>query len=198
MKKTILWVVLGLIVLVVGVVGYSYNDLQRADEQVEQQWSEVVNQYQRRADLIPNLVETVKRYAEHEEGVFVDVAKARQQVNNIQVTPEMLNDPQAVAQYQNAQGALTQSLGRLIAVAENYPDLKANQTFENLMTQLESTENRVTVARNRYIETVRDYNVLVRTFPGNIAAMIIGMDKKPNFSVANEEAISTAPKVEFN
>ncbi|MBV7434020.1 LemA family protein [Cardiobacteriaceae bacterium TAE3-ERU3] len=198
MKKTVLWVVLGLVVLVVAVVGYSYNDLQRADEQVEQQWSEVVNQYQRRADLIPNLVETVKRYAEHEEGVFVDVAKARQQVNNIQVTPDMLNDPQAVAQYQNAQGALTQSLGRLIAVAENYPDLKANQTFENLMTQLESTENRVTVARNRYIESVRDYNVLVRTFPGNIAAMIIGMDKKPNFSVANEDAISTAPKVEFN
>lgn len=198
MKKTVLWVVLGLVVLVVAVVGYSYNDLQRADEQVEQQWSEVVNQYQRRADLIPNLVETVKRYAEHEEGVFVEVAKARQQVNNIQVTPGMLNDPQAVAQYQNAQGALTQSLGRLIAVAENYPDLKANQTFENLMTQLESTENRVTVARNRYIESVRDYNVLVRTFPGNIAAMIIGMEKKPNFSVANEDAISTAPKVEFN
>lgn len=198
MKKTVLWVVLGLVVLVVAVVGYSYNDLQRADEQVEQQWSEVVNQYQRRADLIPNLVETVKRYAEHEEGVFVEVAKARQQVNNIQVTPDMLNDPQAVAQYQNAQGALTQSLGRLIAVAENYPDLKANQTFENLMTQLESTENRVTVARNRYIESVRDYNVLVRTFPGNIAAMIIGMQKKPNFSVANEDAISTAPKVEFN
>ena len=198
MKKTVLWVVLGLIVLVVAVVGYSYNDLQRADEQVDKQWSEVINQYQRRADLIPNLVETVKRYAEHEEGVFVDVAKARQQVNNIQVTPEMLNDPQAVAQYQNAQGALTQSLGRLIAVSENYPDLKANETFKDLMAQLEGTENRVAVARNRYIETVRDYNVLVRTFPGNIAAMIIGMDKKANFSVANEEAISTAPKVEFN
>lgn len=197
MKKTLLWVVLGLVALVVAVVGYSYNDLQRADVNVEAQWSEVVNQYQRRADLVPNLVETVKGYAEHEEKVFVEVSKARQQVNNIKVTPEMLNDPQAVAQYQQAQSALTESLGRLIAVSERYPDLKANQTFENLMTQLESTENRVSVARNRYIETVRDFNTLVRTFPANIAAMIIGMDAKPNFSVANEDAISTAPKVDF-
>lgn len=197
MKKTALWVILGIVIVVVGVVGYSYNDLQRADEQVEASWSQVVSQYRRRVDLIPNLVASVKRYAEHESSVFVDVAKARQQVNTIQVSAEMRDDPQAMAQYQQAQNALGQSLGRLLAVSERYPDLKANEAFAYLMAQLEGTENRVSVERKNYIDSVRRFNVLVRTFPGNITAKLFGMKKKANFSVADEAAISTAPKVNF-
>jgi LemA protein len=188
---------LAILVLVLGLSGCGYNTFQSLDEESKAAWSEVLNQYQRRADLVPNLVETVKGYAEHEEKVLTEVAEARSKVGSMQVTPEVLNDPDAFAKFQAAQGQLTSALSRLMAVAENYPNLKADQGFRDLQAQLEGTENRITVARNRYIEAVKEYNVAVRQFPNNLTAMVFGYNTKPNFSVENEKAISTAPKVEF-
>jgi LemA protein len=177
--------------------GCGYNQFQSLDEEAKASWSEVLNQYQRRADLVPNLVETVKGYAAHEQEVLTDVANARSKVGSMQVTPELLNDPEAFAKFQAAQGQLTGALSRLMAVAENYPNLKADQGFRDLQAQLEGTENRVTVARNRYIETIKDYNVAVRSFPNNLTAMMFDYKAKPTFAVENEKAISSAPKVEF-
>lgn len=181
----------------VGMTGCGYNNLQAQDEQVTAAWSEVVNQYQRRDDLIPNLVEVVKKYAQHEEDVFTEVAQARSQAGSVQVTPEVLNDPQAMERYQQAQAQMDGALSRLMAISERYPELKADQRFADLQAQLEGTENRITVARNRYIQEVQSYNTTVRQFPTNITAKVFGMDAKPNFSVANEKEISTAPKVDF-
>ena len=174
-----------------------YNSIQKQDEAVKAQWSEVLNQYQRRADLVPNLVNTVKGYAAHEDKVFTEVADARSRVGSIQVTPELANDPAALAKFQAAQGQLTGALSRLMAVSENYPNLKADGLFQNLQAQLEGTENRITVARNRYIQGVQAYNSLIRTFPNNLTAKMFGYQVKPNFSVENEQAISTAPTVDF-
>jgi len=186
-----------IIFLTLVLTGCGYNKFQSLDEDAKASWSEVLNQYQRRADLVPNLVATVKGYAEHEEKVFTEVADARSKVGSIQVTPEVLNDPDAFAKYQAAQGQLTQALSHLMAVTENYPNLKADQGFRDLQAQLEGTENRVTVARNRYIETIKDYNVAIRSFPQNLTAMMFGYKTKPSFTVDNEKAISTAPAVNF-
>ncbi|HYE35933.1 LemA family protein [Methylocaldum sp.] len=177
--------------------GCGYNTLQQQDEQIKASWSEVVNQYQRRADLVPNLVNVVKGYAGHERDVLTQVTEARSRVGTVQATPELLNDPQAFSRFQAAQGELSGALSRLMAVAENYPQLKADSLFRDLQAQLEGTENRITVARNRYIASVQDYNVTVRSFPTNITAGIFGMQVKPNFTVENEQGISTAPKVDF-
>ena len=177
--------------------GCGYNTLQSTDEQVKAAWSEVLNQYQRRADLVPNLVNVVKGYASHEKEVLEAVTVARSRVGSIQATPELVNDEQAFAKFQAAQGELTSALSRLLVVSENYPQLKADASFRDLQAQLEGTENRVTVARNRYIAAVKEYNVTVRTFPNNLTAMLFGYKTKPSFSVENEKAISTAPKVEF-
>ncbi|TFW31827.1 LemA family protein [Massilia horti] len=177
--------------------GCGYNQFQQKDEAIKAAWSEVVNQYQRRADLIPNLVATVKGYASHEKDTLEAVTRARAAATSIQVTPETLNDPQAFARFQQAQGELTGALSRLMAVSENYPNLKADTSFRDLQSQLEGTENRITVARQRYIVAVQDYNVAVRSFPTNVTAMIFGYKPKPNFTVANESAISTAPTVNF-
>jgi len=186
-----------LLSLSLGLSGCGYNKFQSLDEEAKASWSEVLNQYQRRADLVPNLVATVKGYAEHEEKVLTEVADARSKVGSMQVTPEVLNDPDAFAKFQAAQGQLTQALSHLMAVSENYPNLKADQGFRDLQAQLEGTENRVTVARNRYIETIKEYNVAIRSFPNNLTAMMFGYKTKPSFTVENEKAISTAPKVEF-
>jgi LemA protein len=188
---------LAIVALLLSLSGCGYNTFQSLDEESKAAWSEVLNQYQRRADLVPNLVETVKGYAEHEKEVLTEVAEARSKVGSMQVTPEVLNDPEAFAKFQAAQGQLTSALSRLMAVAENYPNLKADQGFRDLQAQLEGTENRVTVARNRYIQTVKEYNTAVRSFPNNLTAMVFGYKTKPNFSVENEKAISAAPKVEF-
>lgn len=177
--------------------GCGYNALQAQDEQTNAAWSEVVNQYQRRADLVPNLVQVVERYAPHEQEVFSEVAEARARVGSVQLTPEALNDPQAMAQYQEAQDQMTSALSRLMMVSERYPELKADALFQDLQAQLEGTENRIAVARNRYIEAVRNYNTTVRQFPTNITAKVFGMQAKPNFTVENEAAISTAPAVNF-
>jgi len=158
----------------------------------------VLNQYQRRADLVPNLVSVVKGYAEHEKEVFTQVADARSRVGSMQVTAEVLNDPEAFAKFQAAQGQMTSALSRLMAIAENYPNLKADQSFRDLQAQLEGTENRITVARNRYIETIKVYNVAVRSFPQNLTAMMFGYKTKPSFTVENEKAISVAPTVSFD
>jgi LemA protein len=178
--------------------GCGYNSLQSKDESVKAAWSEVVNQYQRRADLIPNLVDTVKGYAAQEQKVLIGVTEARAKVGSIQVTPEILNNPDLFAKYQAAQGQLTSALKSLLVVTENYPQLKSDQNFRELQSQLEGTENRITVARNRYIQAVQDYNVTVRSFPSNLTAKMFGFPVKPNFSVANEQEISTAPKVNFD
>jgi LemA protein len=188
-------VVLLLLALVLS--GCGYNAIQKQDEAVKAQWSEVLNQYQRRADLVPNLVNTVKGYAAHEDKVFSEVSDARSRVGSIQVTPELANDPAALAKFQAAQGQLTGALSRLMAVSESYPNLKADGLFQNLQAQLEGTENRITVARNRYIQGVQDYNSLIRTFPNNLTAKMFGYQVKPNFTVENEKAISTAPTVDF-
>ncbi len=177
--------------------GCGYNTFQSGDEATKAAWSEVINQYQRRADLVPNLVNTVQGYASHEKEVLTQVTQARAQVGSLQVTPELINDPQAFAKFQQAQAGLTSALSRLLAVAENYPNLKADGAFRDLQAQLEGTENRITVARNRYIKAVEAYNVSVRTFPNNLTAMVFGYQVKPNFSVENEKAISVAPKVDF-
>lgn len=177
--------------------GCGYNQIQINDEQVNAAWSEVLSQYQRRADLIPNLVATVQGYAAHEKDVLTRVTEARASVAGIKATPELINDPQAFAKFQQAQGELSGALSRLLVVAENYPQLKADANFRDLQAQLEGTENRITVARNRYIKAVQEYNVSVRTFPNNLTAMVMGWKTKANFSVENEKAIATPPKVDF-
>lgn len=177
--------------------GCGYNDFQRLDEQTKSAWAEVLNQYQRRADLIPNLVATVKGEANFEQETLTRVIEARSRATAIQVTPEMLDDPQALQRFQQAQGELGGALSRLLAVAENYPNLKANQGFQDLRVQLEGTENRVTVARNKYIAAVQEYNVLARSFPSNLTAMIFSYAPKSGFTVTNEAEISRPPTVDF-
>lgn len=177
--------------------GCGYNTLQSQDEQVNASWSEVLNQYQRRADLVPNLVNVVKGYAAHEKDVLIQVTNARAQVGQVRATPELINDPQAFQKFQAAQGELSSALSRLMVVAENYPQLKADSLFRDLQAQLEGTENRITVARNRYIQAVQTYNTTVRQFPGNLTAKMFGFKVKPNFTVQNEREISNAPKVDF-
>lgn len=190
-------IVLG-VLMTSGLWGCGYNDLQGLDEDTKAAWSEVVNQYQRRADLIPNLVATVKGYAAHEKETLEGVVQARAQATGIQVTPEMLKDPAAFEQFQKAQAGLTSALGRLIAIAENYPNLKADQNFRDLQSQLEGTENRITVARKRYIDRVAEYNKMVRYFPTNLTAkFILHLDERPNFSVADEKAVAKPPEVKF-
>jgi LemA protein len=181
-----------------GLSGCGYNKIQNQDEAVKSAWSEVLNQYQRRADLVPNLVATVKGFAAQEERVLVEVTEARAKVGSIQLTPELINDPAAFAKFQAAQGELTQALKSLLAVTENYPELKSNENFRDLQVQLEGTENRVTVARNRYIDAVRSYNVTIREFPTNLTAKMFDYEVKQNFTVQNEAAISTAPSVQFD
>jgi LemA protein len=183
--------------LATSLTGCGYNDFQRLDEQSQSAWSEVLNQYQRRADLIPNIVATVKGEANFEQETLTRVIEARAKATSIQVTPETLNNPAAMQQFQAAQGELGSALSRLMVVVEQYPNLKANQGFSDLRVQLEGTENRITVARNRYIQTVQEYNVLARSFPTNLTAMVFGYSPKANFQVANEAAISTPPTVDF-
>lgn len=177
--------------------GCGYNTIQGQDEQIKASWSEVLNQYQRRADLVPNLVNTVKGYAAQEERVLTEVTNARAHVGSLQVTPELANDPEALKKFQDAQGELSGALSRLLVVSENYPQLKSDGAFRDLQAQLEGTENRITVARNRYIQSVQAYNVTVRSFPNNLTAKLFGYSTKPNFTVENEAAISSAPKVDF-
>jgi LemA protein len=177
--------------------GCGYNTFQLQDEQVKADWAEVLNQYQRRSDLVPNLVNVVKGYAIHEKEVLEAVTASRAKVGSIQATPELVNDEQAFAKFQAAQGELTSALSRLMVVVENYPQLKADALFRDLQAQLEGTENRITVARNRYIAAVKDYNITVRSFPSNLTAMMFSYKTKPSFTVENEKAISTAPKVDF-
>jgi LemA protein len=177
--------------------GCGYNDFQTKDEATKAAWSEVVNQYQRRADLIPNLVNTVKGYASHERETLEAVTRARASATSFQITPEVLNNPEAFQKFQQVQGELSSALSRLMVVSEKYPDLKADTSFRDLASQLEGTENRITVARQRYIASVQDYNVTVRQFPKNLTAMIFGYETKPSFTVENEKAISTAPAVDF-
>jgi LemA protein len=174
-----------------------YNDFQSKDEATKAAWSEVVNQYQRRADLIPNLVNTVKGYAAHEKETLEAVTRARAAATSFQITPEVLENPQAFQKFQQVQGELSSALSRLMAVSENYPQLKADTSFRDLQSQLEGTENRITVARQRYIQTVQEYNILARSFPTNLTAMMFGYNVKPNFTVENERGISTAPAVNF-
>jgi len=193
MRASALWTV----ILATQLAGCGYNKFQSQDEQVKAAWSEVVNQYQRRADLIPNLVETVKGFAPQERDVLLGVTEARSKIGSIQATPELINDPQAFQKFHAAQGDLTSALSRLMVVVEMYPELKSDQNFRDLQAQLEGTENRITVARNRYIATVQDYNVTVRSFPSNVTAMIFGYKTKPNFTVENEAAISKPPPVSF-
>lgn len=188
-------VVLALVLSLLG--GCGYNRIQQTDEAVKAQWSEVLNQYQRRADLIPNLVNTVKGFAAQEERVLSQVTNARARVGSMQLTAEDAADPAKLAAFQQAQGELSGALSRLLVVSERYPELRSNQNFLELQSQLEGTENRITVARNRYIAGVREYNTLVRRFPVNLTAMVFGYEVKPNFSVENEAAISAPPSVEF-
>lgn len=189
---------LSALLMVLTLSGCGYNTFQSLDEEVTSNWSEVLNQYQRRADLVPNLVSTVKGYAAHEKEVLTAVADARSKVGSIQATPELLNDEAAFARFQQAQSQMTSALSRLMAVAENYPQLKADTSFLNLQAELSGTENRVAVARNRYIKAVKEYNVAVRSFPNNLTAMMFGYKTKPNFTVENEQAISKPPVVDFN
>jgi len=186
-----------LAVAVLVLSGCGYNTLQSADEQVKSAWSEVLNQYQRRADLVPNLVETVKAFAKQEMEVLTRVTEARARVGSIQASPDLVENPEAFRRFQQAQGELSGALSRLLVVAENYPQLKSDANFRDLQAQLEGTENRIAVARNRYIKSVEGYNVTVRQFPSNLTAMAFGYKPKPNFSVENERDISTAPKVDF-
>jgi LemA protein len=178
--------------------GCGYNDFQSLDEQTKSAWSEVLNQYQRRADLVPNIVATVKGEAAFEQDTLTKVIEARAKATSIQVTPETLNDPEAFKKFQAAQGELSSALSRLMVVSEQYPSLKANEGFKDLRVQLEGTENRVTVARNRYIQAVQQYNVLARSFPSNLTAMVFGYHPKEGFTVQNEAAISTPPVIDFN
>lgn len=184
--------------MLVALSGCGYNRLQTTDEQTKSAWSEVLNQYQRRADLVPNLVSTVKGYAEHEKTVLEEVTNARAKVSSLTITPELVNDQAAFEKFQAAQGELKSSLSRLLVVSENYPQLQANQNFRDLQSQLEGTENRITVARKRYIDAVQEYNVTVRSFPSNLTAKMFGFSTKANFTVENEQAIAAPPKVDFS
>ena len=186
------------LVVATQLAGCGYNAFQTQDEQVKAAWSEVVNQYQRRADLIPNLVETVKGFAQQERDVLLGVTEARSKVGSIRATPELINDPQAFQKFQAAQGELTSALSRLMVVVEMYPELKSDQNFRDLQAQLEGTENRITVARNRYIGSVQEYNVTVRSFPSNLTAKLFGYQAKANFTVENEAQISKPPQVDFS
>jgi LemA protein len=189
--------VVAVLVATLGLSGCGYNTLQQADEQIKASWSEVLNQYQRRADLVPNLVATVKGFAAQEEKILLGVTEARAKVGSIQATPELVNDPQAFQRFTAAQGELSGALSRLIAIAENYPQLKSDANFRDLQAQLEGTENRIAVARQRYIRAVQDYNVTVRSFPSNLTAMLFGFKEKAQFAVEDEKAIAKPPKVEF-
>jgi LemA protein len=182
----------------VSLSGCGYNDFQRLDEQTKSAWSEVLNQYQRRADLVPNIVATVKGEANFEQETLTKVVEARAKATSMQVSPETLNNPEAFKKFQAAQGELSGALSRLMVVSEQYPNLKANQGFSDLRVQLEGTENRITVARNRYIQTIQEYNVLARSFPSNLTAMVFSYQPKPSFTVQNEAAISVPPTVDFN
>lgn len=195
--KTIGLLVMGL-VLSVTLSGCGYNQFQQLDEETKSAWSEVLNQYQRRADLVPNIVATVKGEANFEQETLTKVIEARAKATSIQVTPELANDPEALKKWNAAQGELSSALSRLLVVSENYPNLKANAAFQDLRAQLEGTENRITVARNKYIKAIQGFNVLAREFPTNLTAMIFGYKVKPNFSVENEAAISKPPTVDFN
>jgi LemA protein len=192
MKK---WIAIAAAVLLLS--GCGYNDFQRLDEQTKSAWSEVLNQYQRRADLVPNLVATVKGEANFEQETLTKVVEARAKATAVQVTPETLNNPEAFQKFQQAQGELSGALSRLLVVSERYPDLKANKGFSDLRVQLEGTENRITVARNRYIQAVQEYNTLARSFPTNLTAMVFNYDPKPSFTVQNEAQISAPPTVDF-
>ena len=187
---------LSLIVLV-AISGCGYNSLQSKDEEIKASWSEVLNQYQRRSDLVPNLVNTVKGYASHEKSVLEEVTEARAKVGTFQVSPELINNEENFKAFTAAQGQLTGALSRLIAVSENYPNLKADGSFRDLQAQLEGTENRITVARNRYIQAVKDFNIIVRSFPSNLTAKIFSIKEKANFAVENEAAIAKPPAVNF-
>jgi LemA protein len=187
-----------ILLITVGLSGCGYNEFQRLDEQVNASWSEVGNQYQRRADLIPNIAATVKGEANFEQETLTKVIEARSKATSIQATPELINDPAAFSKFQQAQGELSSALSRLMVVSEQYPNLKANQGFQDLRVQLEGTENRITVARNRYIKSIADYNILARSFPSNLTAMAMGYSAKPNFSVPNEAEISKTPAVSFD
>lgn len=186
-----------LMLLTLMLSGCGYNQLQTTDEAVTAAWAEVLNQYQRRADLVPNLVNVVKGYAAHEREVLTEVTEARARVGSVQASPELLEDPQAFQRFTQAQGEMTSALSRLLVVAENYPQLKADASFRDLQAQLEGTENRIAVARNRYIKAVQDYNLTVRRFPTNLTAMLFGYDTKPSFTVENERALATPPTVDF-
>jgi LemA protein len=194
MRSVSMWLIA---TVMLAISGCGYNAIQSQDEQVKASWSEVLNQYQRRADLVPNLVNTVKGFANQEKDVFTRVTEARARVGSIQATPELLNDPQAFAKFEAAQAQLTSSLSRLLVVSENYPQLKSDANFRDLQAQLEGTENRIAVARNRYIRAVQDYNTTVRSFPANLTASVFGYKGKPNFSVSNEAEIARPPQVNF-
>jgi LemA protein len=191
--------ILGILAIGATVVlsGCGYNTMQAGDQSIKAAWAEVVNQYQRRSDLIPNLVETVKGFAGQEQAVLLGVTNARAKVGSIQATPELVNDPQAFSRFQAAQGELSSALSRLMVIVENYPQLKSDQNFRDLQAQLEGTENRITVARNRYIKSVQEYNTVVVQFPTNLTAMVFGFKEKPQFTVENEKEISKSPKVDF-
>ena len=186
------------VALTLSLSGCGYNDLQRQDEGIKASWSEVLNQYQRRADLVPNLVNTVKGYAAQEQTVLTEVTNARASVGAIKATPELINDPVAFKKFIDAQNQLQGALSRLLLVAENYPNLKSDALFRDLQSQLEGTENRITVARNRFIDSVQEYNTTVRQFPTNLTAMMFGYDAKPSFQVENEAEISKPPEVRFD
>ena len=194
--RKLLWIVLTALTALM-LSGCGYNEFQTRDEQVKAAWSEVLNQYKRRADLIPNLVATVQGYAQQEKDVFIGVTQARAKATSVNVSPEMVNDPAAMQKFQQAQSELSGALGRLLVVAENYPQLKSDANFRELQAQLEGTENRITTARNRFIKAVQDYNILARQFPTNLTAMLFGYKEKPSFTVEDEKAISQPPKVDF-
>jgi LemA protein len=195
MKRTLVSILL--LIATLGLGGCGYNTMQAGDQTIKAAWAEVVNQYQRRADLVPNLVNTVKGFAQQEKDVLLGVTNARSKVGSIQATPELVNDPAAFQKFQAAQSELSAGLGRLMAISENYPQLKSDANFRELQAQLEGTENRITVARKRYIDAVREYNLSVVQFPSNLTAMIFGFKEKAQFAVENEKEISTAPKVDF-
>jgi LemA protein len=186
------------LLLTLALSGCGYNTLQSTDEQIKAGWAEVLNQYQRRADLVPNLVSVVKGFAAQEKDVLLGVTNARSRVGGIQATPELINDPVAFSKFQSAQGELSGALSRLLVIAENYPQIKSDANFRELQAQLEGTENRITVARNRYIKAVQEYNVVVRSFPSNLTAMVFSFQVKPSLAVENEKEISIAPKIDFS
>ena len=195
MRKLLIFIIAAAIL---GLTGCGYNSFQSTDEQIKASWAEVLNQYQRRSDLVPNLVSTVKGETQFEQDTLIKVVEARSRATSIQATPELINGPAAFQKFQQAQGQLSGALSRLLVVSENYPNLKANQAFRDLQAQLEGTENRISVARNRYIKSVQEYNVTVRSFPSNLTAMVFGYKEKANFTVENEKEISKPPSVSFD